>query len=360
MLYVIIPIYNCREYIEQAVKSVINQLYKNIRIIIVDDGSTDGSSQLCDALKNEVSERIEVIHKKNKGVSAARNAGIDYVIKNRVSEEKCYIAFLDADDAWSENIFDNNIEVNLNSGYNLIIFEQCLTDQSMQKRTDVHRITSGEYRGGCDSIYIEGDNHFGAILYDLELLDSYNIRFDESLKYSEDKVFKMQCLYLAKNILIEDKLLYLYRQHDSSAMKRRKKGIAYYPPIINGWIESDLSMSKYKNEERGEFCGGRILAGIYIMEMIREHYMSFGREKALNDVWQQNPGWNEISELKREDVSAKRYKDFMFYKNHHNLFKYKCRLEGLIYAVMRRVCKIPIIRKWRNNRRFYIDISEVN
>ena len=76
---VIIPVYNCKEYLEGAVTSVLNQPYKNISVVLVDDGSIDGSGQLCDELA-DTSDRITVLHQENAGVSAARNAGIEFAL----------------------------------------------------------------------------------------------------------------------------------------------------------------------------------------------------------------------------------------------------------------------------------------
>lgn len=96
LISVIIPVYNVKAYLENCINSVINQTYKKIEIIIVDDGSTDGSSQLCDQLAKKDS-RIKVFHKKNGGLSDARNYGIDKAIGN-------FITFIDSDDVVSENL----------------------------------------------------------------------------------------------------------------------------------------------------------------------------------------------------------------------------------------------------------------
>lgn len=87
---IIVPIYNVKEYMSAAVTSVINQSEKDIEIILVDDGSTDGSGRLCDQFA-ESDPRIQVIHKKNGGLSSARNAGV-------ISAHANYVLFLDGDD----------------------------------------------------------------------------------------------------------------------------------------------------------------------------------------------------------------------------------------------------------------------
>ena len=87
---VIVPVFNVENYLEKCVKSIIEQTYKNLEVILVDDGSTDKSGFLCDELKKQ-DYRIKVIHKTNGGLSDARNAGI------QVSTGK-YLSFIDSDD----------------------------------------------------------------------------------------------------------------------------------------------------------------------------------------------------------------------------------------------------------------------
>lgn len=94
MISVIIPVYNVEQYLEKCIKSVISQTYRNIEIILVDDGSTDKSRQICDKYAG-IDERIHVIHKKNEGLSDARNSGL------KICEGK-YIGFIDGDD-WITN-----------------------------------------------------------------------------------------------------------------------------------------------------------------------------------------------------------------------------------------------------------------
>ena len=95
---IIVPIYNAKKYIERTVNCLINQTYHNLEIILVDDGSTDGSSILCDKYKKKDS-RIKVIHQKNSGVSGARNVGLKYATGE-------YIGFVDSDDYISLNMYE--------------------------------------------------------------------------------------------------------------------------------------------------------------------------------------------------------------------------------------------------------------
>lgn len=98
LISIIIPVYNVKQYLKRCVDSVIAQTYRNIEIIIVDDGSTDGSDLLCDEIK-AVDNRIEVYHKQNGGLSSARNFGID-----KAKGE--YIGFIDSDDYIDKDMYE--------------------------------------------------------------------------------------------------------------------------------------------------------------------------------------------------------------------------------------------------------------
>lgn len=100
---VIIPVYNIEAYLERCIKSIINQQYSNLEIILVDDGSTDSSPEICDSYARE-DTRIKVIHKKNGGLADARNAGLDIVTGD-------YIAFIDSDDYIHKDMFQVMLKV---------------------------------------------------------------------------------------------------------------------------------------------------------------------------------------------------------------------------------------------------------
>lgn len=99
LISVIVPVYNVENYLEHCVESILKQTYRNIELILVDDGSTDTSGRLCDELKG-IDDRIIVVHKSNGGLSDARNSGIDHASGK-------YITFIDSDDYISTNFLKN-------------------------------------------------------------------------------------------------------------------------------------------------------------------------------------------------------------------------------------------------------------
>ena len=86
---IVVPVYNCENYLEACIQSILEQTYKNFELLLIDDGSSDGSGKICDAFENH--EKVSVYHKKNEGVSRARNEGISR------STGDC-IMFVDSDD----------------------------------------------------------------------------------------------------------------------------------------------------------------------------------------------------------------------------------------------------------------------
>jgi len=98
LVSVIIPVYNVAPYLREALDSVINQTYQHLEILVIDDGSTDGSSQICDEYRFD--PRIIVFHQENHGLSNARNNGLDVATGE-------YIAFLDSDDAWHQSFIED-------------------------------------------------------------------------------------------------------------------------------------------------------------------------------------------------------------------------------------------------------------
>ncbi len=112
MISVIVPIYNVEKYLHEAIRSLLNQTYTDLEIILVDDGSTDNSGRICDEY-SKLDNRIKVIHQKNRGLSGARNAGLDVCHGDM-------IAFLDSDDAYCPDMLSSMAKVMNTSGADIV------------------------------------------------------------------------------------------------------------------------------------------------------------------------------------------------------------------------------------------------
>ena len=105
LINIIVPIYNVEKYLDKCVRSILNQTYKNIRVILVDDGSADKCPEMCESYARK-DARIFVIHKKNGGLSSARNSGLEVLFSSQFSDKGKYVAFIDSDDYVAEDYIE--------------------------------------------------------------------------------------------------------------------------------------------------------------------------------------------------------------------------------------------------------------
>jgi len=213
---VIVPIYKVEEYLEDCIESIINQTYKNIEIILVDDGSPDNCGKMCDeyALKDE---RIKVIHKENGGLSSARNAGLDIARGE-------YISFIDSDDYISKNFIKNLMKVM--TEYNVEV-AQCdftrkildLNENEFINKDEVKILNKDEAMYNLNILnhgkYVIACNK----LYKKDLFEK--IRFPKG-KINEDTYVTYKIFYeTEKNIAILNQKLYFYRERNNSIMTNK-------------------------------------------------------------------------------------------------------------------------------------------
>ncbi len=130
LVSVIVPVYNVRPYIEEALDSLVLQTYGRLEILLVDDGSNDGSGGVCDRYASR-DARFRVIHQENRGLSAARNAGLDCMTGE-------IVAFLDPDDALHPDMIRRLLEAMLREKADMAVCKYCAV-QSFGSLKDVHR-----------------------------------------------------------------------------------------------------------------------------------------------------------------------------------------------------------------------------
>ena len=213
MIFVVIPVYNCEKYIENTVKSVLDQPYKNIEVILVNDGSTDSSGALCDkmACKNE---RVTVIHSENGGVSKARNAGIECAISRM--DDDSYLTFLDADDLWFPNVVNSELINKFNDadivGMGIYLSNESVTRFVSAHSYEEHRL---EFPQGGNLKWFWG-GFFTPHLFKIKMLKDYNLKFMPGVKVNEDVIFIREAFFCARSVEFLSVPLYIYRRHETS------------------------------------------------------------------------------------------------------------------------------------------------
>lgn len=213
---VIIPVYNAEKYLGKCLDSIINQTYKNLEIILIDDGSTDNSSKICDKYACR-DDRIIVIHNNNKGVSSSRNYGIE------ISTGK-YILFIDSDDTVDNNYVYYLLRENKNYEYDIVY---CII-RDIYDYGDKYNIKDRYVKENMLLGDLKRDYYFlfdllkvpFVKLYKSEIVKKYNIFFPEDIFYGEDQFFNFKYhKYVKKYKLVNLPLYNYYHRQENSLSK---------------------------------------------------------------------------------------------------------------------------------------------
>lgn len=206
LISVIVPVYRVEKYLERCVKSILSQTYKNLEVILVDDGSPDQCPAICDACA-EKDVRVKVIHQENKGLSGARNAGID-----AASGE--YLAFVDSDDYVSPHFIEELYQLLQDTGCAIgqCRFSYVKGDGLVEEGDSAFCIYRGESL--MEQLYGPEEKATCFVvawnkLYRAELFKETGIRYPEG-RIHEDEATTYRLFHEAKKLAFLDRALYGY------------------------------------------------------------------------------------------------------------------------------------------------------
>lgn len=228
LISIIVPVYNVENYLHRCVESIQNQSYKNLEIILVDDGSQDGSPRICDDFA-EQDRRIKVIHQQNSGQSVARNAALDIATG-------AYVAFIDSDDWISPEHIKNLYEAIKCSSADVAIGSytavkadgtQKLCRTALEERTyEGQDITEklilpliGADEGFHSDVQVNASSSMS--LYSMKLIEEYGIRYLNVRKVvGEDLFFNLDFYFRAQKIVVSDEAGYYYFDNEGSTSRK--------------------------------------------------------------------------------------------------------------------------------------------
>ena len=279
LVSVIIPVYNIRDYFKDCIESVINQTYKDIEIILVDDGASDGSELMCDEYAAR-DDRIRVIHKENGGLISAWCTGVREARGH-------YVMFIDGDDWVDTDIVESLLKyADPDAGVTEIISSNYIIEKKNEKRKVAHPIPSGVYTGddlqnirtrllGEENRPVTMSRCMKLITRQL-ILDNMGY-LDYSIRMAEDVSIMLPCLLdVDKLVVVNDGFFYHYRTLGTSMAhgydKRLLDNIKLDYEIFSG-IMKDKGVANWKEQmdreyvrmSFGQMCRGlRGVSGIFL------------------------------------------------------------------------------------------------
>lgn len=243
MVSIIVPIYNSEKYLHACLNSIVNQTYKNIEIILIDDGSTDGSSQICDEYKNNDS-RIIIRHNQNRGVSYSRNCGI-----NIASGER--ILFIDSDDTVEMSYVETLMKPLKDHDYDLVM---CNMKSIFENKIIKVKIENEKLTGSFITDYYE----LRALvaypflkLYKSDIIKKHRIYFPETVCFSEDQVFNFRYFYFVYHYTFIDKNLYNYYNRPNQSLSQVHNSKTFQDILSTCFLKKNiLTVRKIYNKEK--------------------------------------------------------------------------------------------------------------
>ncbi len=243
MISVIIPVYNVEKYLEKCVESIINQTYKDIEIILVEDCSTDNSYDICKRLKQKYPQIVLLRNEKNSGSSASRNKGMAIARGE-------YLIFTDSDDSVSPNYlktlhknivsYDSDISIcSVRMVYNDTYPFDAAEKHSPIRTMNRHQLLENiQLKDGFQGFPVNK-------LFKKSIIQNNGIKFDERVAISEDLLFCCQYISKINSGVFEDIPLYLYLQRPCSVLNgsfnpRSKHTLTAYDTIFNIYKDNDM------------------------------------------------------------------------------------------------------------------------
>ncbi|MBI6060431.1 glycosyltransferase family 2 protein [Clostridium perfringens] len=282
MVSIIIPVYQKKLYLEKCLNSLIKQKYKDIEILLIDDGSTDGSELICDKFSKKYNF-IKTIHQKNRGVSSARNKGI-------LNSKGDYILFLDCDDLIEEDTIYKLVNSIEKYESDIVIFD------FLYFNVNRYEIISTKFKSGVYKMKNNIDFFFnifekrishniGTKLYKTKIIMENNILFHEEYSIFEDVLFFLEYLNNIDKIYYLKEPLYHYYCHSNGSLRSsyKKKFLNAHRNVfseIEKFLEKNLQFERYRTYFYKNYMYG-------ISEALKNEYSLNDTKKSfliINDI----------------------------------------------------------------------------
>lgn len=212
---IIIPVYNVKKYLPKCIESALNQDFENYEIILIDDGSTDGSDKIVDEYAEQYPNIVVAIHQENKGLGGARNTGID-------NSKGTYLIFLDSDDYLEKDTLSYLYNYAEEKGADLVMYNmRTVREDGHVIRENTNNLSSDVFSlSECKELLL-GQISASSKFYHRDIFVKNNIRFPEH-RWFEDVWVTYPVFYVSKRVVATDKVFYNYLMRSGSIMNNQK------------------------------------------------------------------------------------------------------------------------------------------
>ena len=306
---IIIPVYNGEKHIENCIKKLLKQSYKNFEIIVINDGSTDHTSELVSDFASAYCDTIKQINIENHGVSVARNIGIRSAKGN-------YLLFIDADDYLDIDALKMLNNILSENHYDMILFGFTVRGSDnrnndtkvLKKLANNKAVKNSEL---MKYIISTSNNILGYVwraLYSRTMLINHNVFFPEGIKISEDYMFLLNAVHSSQNILVLDKELYNYCINEDSMSIKYIPSLMKDMMFVNQWMYNTI-VKNHEELKMGYYCCVANTYLRFVQNAFRNKNAQFFKickevvykkhfyqiQSVLNIVWKYPIGFNKKS-----------------------------------------------------------------
>lgn len=244
LVSIIVPVYNTGEYLYKCLDSIVNQNLQEIELILIDDGSTDNSGEICN-LYSEKDKRVHVIHKKNEGVSIARNVGAQ-------AAKGEYIGFIDSDDWIEKEMYQELYYYAKETGADIVMCDACTVYDDNKKEADtISSLNESVLLNKKEITPLNLREIAGSAcrcIYKKELIKLHAIQFPTGLPLSEDRIFNLNVIGKSEKFYYLKKAYYNRYVRIGSAVNK------YYPNLLgitNQYRKEVLdALERFWNEDK--------------------------------------------------------------------------------------------------------------
>lgn len=333
MLSIIVPVYNVQNYLKNCLDSIIQQTYSQLEIILVNDGSTDDSGNICEKYAM-LDERIKVIHQQNKGRSSTRNTGLKYVTSS-------YITFVDADDSIDKDTYKTVMKVIENKNIDLVSFGiKVVGNYLMENRLNDDNYYKVLFKGikkvNKETI-LQTDISVCNKVFKKDLIDKYNITFPEKLLY-EDAAFFYKYISISKNVFYIPEKYYFYLRHESSIMVKTfqttSKAIdhLYIFENIYCFYKNNNLVEQYNSLINTIFENYFYLSYIHSTEEKKKEVCNLGKKFIVQLNLNQ-----DYDKLIQQFIIKQHYSKNKFINNNFTKYLYKTFIGKIIWIILKKI-----------------------